>query len=65
MSSKHDATDRTELPDYPDNRALLAYVRPDNWQNPDPAPMYNLVVLGAGPAGLSGRGSAAMIPPNG
>jgi len=31
---------------------LQANVRPANWKNPQPASRYNLVVLGAGPAGL-------------
>jgi Pyridine nucleotide-disulphide oxidoreductase, dimerisation domain len=54
------AEDRLERPDpqtlvAPDdayNRALVANVRPPRWQNPTPAGRYNLVVLGAGTAGL-------------
>ncbi len=34
------------------NQALVANVRPTDWVNPDPAPRYNLVVVGAGTAGL-------------
>ena len=34
------------------NRALVANVRPPDWTNPEPAPRYNLVVIGAGTAGL-------------
>ncbi|MDH5756951.1 MAG: mercuric reductase [Nitrospinota bacterium] len=34
------------------NRTLLSNVHPDTWKNPKPAPMYNLVVVGAGTAGL-------------
>ena len=33
---------------------------PDGWRNPQPAAIYNLVVIGAGPAGLvAARGAAA------
>jgi pyruvate/2-oxoglutarate dehydrogenase complex dihydrolipoamide dehydrogenase (E3) component len=38
---------------------LLANVHPSNWQNPTPAPRYNLVVIGAGPAGLVAAAGAA------
>ncbi|MBV8138274.1 MAG: mercuric reductase [Deltaproteobacteria bacterium] len=34
------------------NRALLAQVHPPGWRNPRPANRYNLVVVGAGTAGL-------------
>jgi pyruvate/2-oxoglutarate dehydrogenase complex dihydrolipoamide dehydrogenase (E3) component/uncharacterized membrane protein YdjX (TVP38/TMEM64 family) len=34
------------------NRALLDNVRPSNWVNPEPAPIYDLVVVGAGTGGL-------------
>ena len=34
------------------NRALLARVHPPGWRNPTPASRYNLVVVGAGTAGL-------------
>ncbi|MES1260807.1 MAG: FAD-dependent oxidoreductase, partial [Acidobacteriota bacterium] len=40
------------LPDDDFNRALVANVHPPDWINPTPAPRYNLVVLGAGTAGL-------------
>jgi pyruvate/2-oxoglutarate dehydrogenase complex dihydrolipoamide dehydrogenase (E3) component len=40
------------LPDDEHNRALLARVHPPDWVNPKPAASYNLVVLGAGTAGL-------------
>src|SRR5262245_65964458 len=39
-------------PDDDYNRRLVANVRPPDWVNPEPAPRYNLVVLGAGTAGL-------------
>jgi pyruvate/2-oxoglutarate dehydrogenase complex dihydrolipoamide dehydrogenase (E3) component len=41
------------------NEALAANVHPKDWINPDPAPMYNLVVLGAGTAGLVTAAGAA------
>ena len=34
------------------NRKLVENVHPSNWQNPEPAARYNLVVIGAGTAGL-------------
>lgn len=34
------------------NQALVANVHPLDWQNPEPATRYNLVVIGAGAAGL-------------
>lgn len=34
------------------NQTLLANVHPSDWKNPTPAPRYNLVVIGAGTAGL-------------
>ncbi len=34
------------LPDAPENRELEENVHPPNWVNPEPAPCYNLVVIG-------------------
>ena len=34
------------------NQALVANVHPPGWLDPEPAPRYNLVVIGAGTAGL-------------
>jgi pyruvate/2-oxoglutarate dehydrogenase complex dihydrolipoamide dehydrogenase (E3) component/uncharacterized membrane protein YdjX (TVP38/TMEM64 family) len=34
------------------NARLLSNAHPPDWQNPTPAPCYNLVVIGAGTAGL-------------
>src|ERR1700722_5630139 len=34
------------------NRRLADQVHPPGWVNPSPAPRYNLVVIGAGTAGL-------------
>src|SRR5437763_7279248 len=41
------------------NGRLLANVHPPDWVNPEPAPRYNLVVLGAGTAGLVTAAGAA------
>lgn len=41
------------------NTRLIANVHPAHWHNPTPAPMYNLVVLGAGTAGLVCAAGAA------
>ena len=41
------------------NQALLANVHPPAWENPEPAPRYNLVVIGAGTAGLVTAAGAA------
>ncbi len=47
------------LPEDEANRTLLAHVRPPNRKNPTPSGRYNLVVLGAGPAGLVCAAGAA------
>lgn len=41
------------------NARLVSYVHPPGWQNPSPAPRYNLVVIGAGTAGLVTAAGAA------
>jgi pyruvate/2-oxoglutarate dehydrogenase complex dihydrolipoamide dehydrogenase (E3) component len=40
------------LPDDEHNRMLIGNVHPSNWVNPEPAGRYNIVVIGAGTAGL-------------
>ncbi|WP_138502121.1 mercuric reductase [Nostoc sp. PA-18-2419] len=35
------------------NQKLVSYVHPPNWVNPQPAKVYDLVVIGAGTAGLA------------
>jgi pyruvate/2-oxoglutarate dehydrogenase complex dihydrolipoamide dehydrogenase (E3) component len=40
------------LPDDEHNQALVERVHPPEWKNPEPAPKYNLVIVGAGTAGL-------------
>ena len=43
------------------NETLVTHVHPANWTSPTPEPMYNLVVIGAGTAGLiSAIGCAAL-----
>src|ERR1700687_2787353 len=49
---------RPAAPDEYDAR-LLANVRPQHWINPEPAARYNLVVIGAGTAGLVAAAGAA------
>ena len=41
------------------NQALVANVHPPDWINPEPAGRYNLVVIGAGTAGLVAAAGAA------
>ena len=41
------------------NQTLVANVHPRDWTNPEPAPSYNLVVLGGGTAGLITAAGAA------
>jgi pyruvate/2-oxoglutarate dehydrogenase complex dihydrolipoamide dehydrogenase (E3) component len=47
------------LPDDAYNRELVSRVHPPDWANPAPAPRYNLVVIGAGTAGLVSAAGAA------
>src|SRR5262249_52273746 len=49
----------TLLPDDDANRALMKNVHPQGWTNPTPAGRYNLVVVGAGTAGLVTAAGAA------
>jgi pyruvate/2-oxoglutarate dehydrogenase complex dihydrolipoamide dehydrogenase (E3) component len=41
------------------NQALVSYVHPSNWSNPMPVDCYDLVVIGAGTAGLVVAAGAA------
>ena len=41
------------------NQALVANVHPPDWKNPEPSGRYNLVVIGAGTAGLVTAAGAA------
>jgi len=49
----------TVLPEDQYNKVLLDNVHPADWQNPEPARIYNLVVIGAGTAGLVSAAAAA------
>ncbi len=43
------------------NARLVSNLHPSDWHNPTPAPCYNLVVIGAGTAGLvTGAGAAGL-----
>src|SRR5271167_4793410 len=44
-----------------DERTLLQNVRPLDWRNPEPVATYNLVIIGAGPAGVLTALSAARV----
>src|SRR5216110_307266 len=46
-------------PDDAHNARRVSNVHPPDWQNPAPAPCYNLVVIGAGTAGLVTAAGAA------
>lgn len=47
------------LPEDSHNIELVSNVHPPDWENPEPEPMYNLVVIGAGTAGLVSAAGAA------
>ena len=47
------------LPHDTHNQRLVANVHPPDWVNPQPAERYNLVVIGAGTAGLVTAAGAA------
>lgn len=52
------------LPEDEHNQVLVDNAHPAAWQNPEPAPRYNLVVIGAGTAGLvtaAGAGLGARV----
>jgi pyruvate/2-oxoglutarate dehydrogenase complex dihydrolipoamide dehydrogenase (E3) component len=47
------------LPQDEHNKTLINNVHPTGWKNPEPADCYNLVVIGAGTAGLVSAAGAA------
>ncbi len=49
------------LADDPNEQERWRNLRPDGWRNPQPARRYNLVVIGAGTAGLTAAYSAAAL----
>ena len=58
-STENKASEGSVLPMDQYNQTLLENVHPSDWVNPEPAKVYNLVVLGAGPAGLVVAAGAA------
>jgi pyruvate/2-oxoglutarate dehydrogenase complex dihydrolipoamide dehydrogenase (E3) component len=42
-------------------RAVLQDVHPPDWRNPEPRDRYNLVIIGAGPAGILTALNAAKV----
>jgi pyruvate/2-oxoglutarate dehydrogenase complex dihydrolipoamide dehydrogenase (E3) component len=53
--AEHNISLPVEVPPMDDhNRKLIANAHPPEWQNPTPSGRYNLVVIGAGTAGLIG-----------
>ncbi len=51
----------TILPETEENRELASNVHPNGWVNPTPSGRYNLVVIGAGTAGLVCAAGAAAL----
>jgi pyruvate/2-oxoglutarate dehydrogenase complex dihydrolipoamide dehydrogenase (E3) component len=45
----------------PHDRRLVEHVHPPNWRNPEPRPIYDLVVIGGGTAGLVCAAGAATL----
>ena len=43
------------------NKALLYNVHPSDWRNPEPASSYNIVIIGAGTAGLVTAATSAAL----
>ncbi len=59
MNIQNHATTIAPLDEY--NQELLANVHPSDWQNPTPTDVYDLVVIGAGAAGLvTSKGAAGL-----
>jgi len=58
---RHDDALPQENPRDNGNLAMLDNVHPPAWRNPSPSGPYNLVVIGAGPAGLVAARAAAAL----
>ena len=59
MTTRFDATITTPIDAYEYQR--LAEVHPEAWNNPEPSGPYQLVIIGAGPAGLVAAREAAAL----
>jgi len=61
MTQRGDGTERSIVMEPWDehNQTLVRNVHPGDWVNPEPVPRYNLVVIGAGTAGLVTAAGAA------
>ncbi len=60
MSQSYAFQSPVEFPPYDQyNQELISHVHPPNWTNPQPAKIYDLVVIGAGTAGLVVAAGAA------
>ncbi|TAL91977.1 MAG: mercuric reductase [Rhodanobacter sp.] len=59
MTARFDASTSAPLDAY--ERKRLDAVRPEAWNNPEPAGPYQLVILGAGSAGLAAASAAAAL----
>jgi len=59
MSTKFDASICTPVDAY--ERKRLAAVCPSSWNNPEPSGPYQLLIIGAGPAGLTAAIEAASL----
>jgi pyruvate/2-oxoglutarate dehydrogenase complex dihydrolipoamide dehydrogenase (E3) component len=55
--TEYKSTPLTPIDHY--NQRLISHVHPPDWVNPQPAPLYDLVVIGGGPAGLVVAAGAA------
>jgi pyruvate/2-oxoglutarate dehydrogenase complex dihydrolipoamide dehydrogenase (E3) component len=62
MPQRNDASLSTPQDTY--ERARLANVHPASWSNPKPAGRYELVIVGAGPAGVVAAEAAAALGAN-
>jgi pyruvate/2-oxoglutarate dehydrogenase complex dihydrolipoamide dehydrogenase (E3) component len=58
---QHDELPPRELPLDHEDLARLDSIHPPAWQNPNPEQKYNLVIIGAGPAGLVAARAAAAL----